>query len=65
MKVDGINFCLSKKGVAAKRNAFASHKYNGKSALRYELSISILGWDQVWIQGPYPTGKCTDFTSLL
>jgi hypothetical protein len=43
-----------------KGNAFASHKYAGKSALRYELGMSILGGDLVWIQGPYPASKLTD-----
>ncbi len=37
-----------------------SHKYAGKSALRYELGVSILGGDLVWIQGPYPVGKYND-----
>ncbi|KAL3762380.1 hypothetical protein ACHAW5_000642 [Stephanodiscus triporus] len=27
------------------------------SALRYELGVSILGGDLVWIQGPYPAGE--------
>ena len=48
------------KGVAAKGNAFASHKYTGKSALRYKLGIDILAGNLVWIQGPYPAGKYTD-----
>ncbi len=39
---NGIDFCFPQKGVSAKGNAFASHKYNGKSALRYKLGISIL-----------------------
>ena len=60
MTIDGTNFCIPQKGVAKKGNAFASHKYAGKSALRYELGVSILGGDLVWIQGPYPAGKYTD-----
>jgi hypothetical protein len=36
----------------------------GKSALHYELDMSILGGDLMWIQGPYPTGKFTDIKIL-
>jgi hypothetical protein len=60
MIVDGTDFCVAQKGTATKGNAFASHKYAGKSALRYELGVSILGGDLVWIQGPYPVGKYTE-----
>jgi hypothetical protein len=35
-----------------KENAFASHKYAGKSALRYELGGDILVGNLVWIQAP-------------
>jgi hypothetical protein len=45
-----------------------SHKYAGKLALRYELSIAILAGNLVWIQGPYPAGKYNDikiFNSVL
>jgi hypothetical protein len=35
MTVDGTDFCFPQKGAATKGNAFASHKYAGKSALRY------------------------------
>jgi hypothetical protein len=60
MTVDGTDFRVPQKGTATKGNAFASHKYAGKSALRYELGMSILGDDLVWIQGPYPAGKYND-----
>ena len=59
MTVDGTDFCIPQNGTAARGNAFVSHKYAGKSALRYELGVSILGGDLVWIQGPYPAGKFT------
>jgi hypothetical protein len=59
MTVDGTDFRVPQKGTATKGNAFESHKYAGKSALRYELGVSILGGDLVWIQGPYPAGKFT------
>jgi hypothetical protein len=60
MIVDGINFRIPKKVVAAKGNAFASHKYNSKPALHYKkLGVSILGGDLVWIQGLNLAGKYT------
>ena len=60
MTVDGTDFRVPQKGTATKGNAFASHKYTGKSALQYKLGMSILGGDLVWIQGPYPMGKYND-----
>jgi hypothetical protein len=60
MTVDGTDFRVPQKGTATKGNAFASHKYAGKSAHCFELGVSILGGDLVWIQGPYPVGKFTD-----
>jgi hypothetical protein len=52
MTVDGTGFRIPQKGIATKGNAFASHKYAGKSALRYELGVDILAGNLVWIQGP-------------
>jgi hypothetical protein len=60
MTVDGTDFRVPQKGMVIKGNAFASHKYAGKSTLCYELGMSILGGDLVWIQGPYPASKFTD-----
>ncbi len=60
MTVDGTDFRVPQKGTATKGNAFVSHKYTGKSALRYKLGMSILRGDLVWTQGPYPVGKYTD-----
>ncbi len=60
MTVDGTDFRIPQKGVVKKGNAFGSHKYTGKSALRYKLGINILAGNLVWIQGPYPAGKYTD-----
>jgi hypothetical protein len=54
MRVDGTDFRIPQKGVTTKGNAFASHKYAGKSALCYELGVDILAGNLVWIQGPYP-----------
>jgi hypothetical protein len=60
MTIYGTDFRVPQKGLPKKGNAFASHKYAGKSALRYELGISIFGGNLVWIQGSYPAGKYTD-----
>jgi hypothetical protein len=35
MTINGTDFCILQQGVVKKGNAFASHKYVGKSALRY------------------------------
>ncbi len=64
MTVDGTDFRVPQKGTATKGNAFAFHKYAGKSTLCYELGVSILGGDLVWIQGSYPAGKFTDIKIL-
>jgi len=52
--------CIIQKGVATKGNAFGSHKYAGKYAMRFELGVDILVGNLVWIQGPYPAGKYTN-----
>ena len=40
MTVDGTDFRIQQKGAVMKGNAFVgSHKYAGKSALRYELGF--------------------------
>ena len=57
MSVDGTDFRILQKGAATKGNAFASHKYAGKLALRYELGICILTGHLVWIEGPSAAGK--------
>ena len=62
MTIDGTDFRVPQQGLATEGNPFGSHKYAGKSALRYELGVSILGGDLVWIQGPYPAGAYTDIT---
>jgi hypothetical protein len=60
MTIDGTDFQIPQKGIPKKGNSFASHKYAGKSALRYELGVNILAGNLVWIQGSYPAGKYTD-----
>jgi hypothetical protein len=60
MTVDGTDFRILHKGIMTKGNAFGSHKYAGKSALRDELGVNILTGNLVWIQGPYTAGEHTD-----
>ena len=60
MTIDGTDFRVPQSGEAKTGNWFASHKYAGKSALRYEIGVSIIGGDLVWIQGPYPAGRFND-----
>ncbi len=60
MLIDGTNFRITQKGPA-----FASHKYAGKSALRYKLGIAILAGNLVWVGGPYPAGKWNDLKIFL
>ena len=65
MTVDGANFHIPQKGAAMRGNAFVSHKYVGKFALRYELGVDILDGNLVWVQGPNPGGKYTDIKILI
>ena len=60
MTINGTDFRVAQMGAAITGNAFRSHKYSGKSALRYEIGVSILRGDLVWINGPYPAGAWTD-----
>ncbi len=60
MPIDGTDFRIPQTGKATTSNWFASHKYVGKSALRYKIWVNILGGDLVWIQGPYPAGQFTN-----
>jgi hypothetical protein len=65
MTIDGTDFRIQQKGVAKKGNAFGSHKYAGKSALRCELGIDILKGNLVWVEGPYPAGAWPDIKIFL
>ncbi len=65
MTIDGTSFCIEQKGVAKRGNAFGSHKYAGKSVLRYELGTDILKGILVWVEGPYPAGAWTDIKIFL
>jgi hypothetical protein len=60
MTIDGTDFRIQQKGAARKGNLFGSHKYAGKSALRYELGVDILAGNLVWVEGPYPAGAWND-----
>ena len=64
MSIDGTDFRILQKGAATRGNAFGSHKYAGKSALRYELGIDILAGNLVWVSRPYPAGKWNDIIFL-
>ena len=65
MSIDGTDFKIEQKGAAKKGNAFGSHKYAGKSALRYELGIDILAGNSVWVGGPYPAGAWPDIKIFM
>jgi hypothetical protein len=62
VSVDGTDLRIPQQGPARKGNPFSSHKYKGKSALRYELAVDIkTGYDLVWINGPFPAGAYPDW----
>ncbi len=42
MLIDGMDFRINHQGPVVRGDIFGSHKYAGKSALRYELGIDIL-----------------------
>ncbi len=68
MSINGTDFRTPQTGKGTSGNWFASHKYAGKSALRYKIGVGILGGDLVLIQGPYPAGEFTNikiFNKLL
>jgi len=57
MSIDCVDFSIPNYGPA-----YSSHKFRGKSGLRYELGICIQTGDCVWINGPYRCGKNPDIT---
>ncbi len=59
MTIDGTDSRILQKGVAPKGNAFASHRYAGKSALRYELGVDILSGNHDGSRVHTLTGKYT------
>jgi hypothetical protein len=65
MTIDRTDFRIQQKGVAKRGNAFGSHKYAGKAALRYELGIDILKGNLVWVEGPYPANAWPDIKIFL
>ena len=60
VSVDGTDLRIPQQGPAQKGNPFSSHKYKGKSALRYELAVDIKTGYLVWINGPFPAGAFPD-----
>ena len=60
ISVDGTDLRIPQQGHVAKGNPWASHKYAGKSALRYELGVDIITGHLVWINGPFPAGAFPD-----
>jgi hypothetical protein len=68
MTIDSTDVRIQQKGAARKGSIFGSHKYAGKSALRYKLGVDILVGNLVWVEGPYPAGEWNDtkfFNSVL
>ncbi len=65
MIVNRTDFCILQKGIAKKGNFFVSHKYTGKSALRYEPGIDILARNLVRIQCPCPASKYTEIKIFI
>lgn len=55
--IDGVDCRIPNKGPL-----FGSHKFKGKSALRYELGTDIEKGELAWLNGPYPAGKWADIT---
>ncbi len=60
MLINGTDFQITQKGPVMMGNAFASHKYAGKSVHQYKLGIDILAGNLVWVSEPYPTSKWND-----
>lgn len=57
LSVDGTDFRIPNHGPQ-----FASHKYKGKSALRYEVALDILKGELAWHHGPFPAGAWPDIS---
>ena len=55
LSVDGTDCSIRQHGPQ-----FASHKFKGKSALRYEVALGILKGDISWLHGPFPAGAWPD-----
>jgi hypothetical protein len=60
MSINGTGYWIPQTGEAKTGILFASCKYLFKSALCYEIGVSILGGGLAWIQGPYPAGWFAD-----
>lgn len=55
VSVDGTDFQIPYAG-----KKFHSHKFKFGSGLRYEVAVSILSGDLVWVNGPYEPGIWND-----
>ncbi len=47
--------------IQQKGPGFASYKFKGKSALRYEIALGILSGEIKWLNGPY---HCKDWPEI-
>jgi hypothetical protein len=56
LSLDGTDCRIRQKGPA-----FASYKFKGKSALRFEVALGILSGEIKWLNGPYP---CKDWPDI-
>ena len=64
VSVDGTDFHIRKPWPFHESNKdYYSYKLN-ETGLRYEVGISIIKGDIVWINGPYEFGKWTDIKIL-
>lgn len=55
MSVDCVDCAIPHAG-----RGFFTPKWKFHSALRYEIGVSILGGDLVWVNGPYEAGRWND-----
>jgi hypothetical protein len=46
--------------IEQKGRTFASQKLKGKSALRYEIAVTIITGEIAWINGPFQAGEYSD-----
>lgn len=57
VSVDGTDFRVAQHGPK-----FSSHKFAGKSGLRYEVCLCIKTGEIVWVNGPYECGSWPDIS---
>jgi len=59
--VDGTDFRIFEKKIPCFWTGWFSEKFN-HPGVRYEICVSIIGGDIVWINGPFPAGAFPDRT---